>query len=116
MGATHVSLLISMINVLFKQPERPTDRGHGVHTALTAGTTKSVWPEFEHRFGLTIVELYGMTECGCTTLMNPPGAIRVGSVGTPLGFVEADVFDDADRPVPDGVRGELVVRPRVPYT
>jgi crotonobetaine/carnitine-CoA ligase len=116
MGATHVSLLISMINVLFKQPERPTDQGHGVRTALTAGTTKAVWPEFERRFGLTIVELYGMTECGCTTLMNPPGAIRVGSVGTPLGFVEADVVDDEDRPVPDGVRGELVVRPRVPFT
>src|SRR5208282_3187251 len=109
-------LLISMINVLFKQPERPTDRSHRVRTALTAGTTKTVWPEFERRFGLTIIELYGMTECGCTTLMNPPGAIRVGSVGTPLGFVEAQVVDDDDRPVPDGERGELVVRPRAPFT
>jgi len=115
-GATHVSLLIAMINVLFKQPERPTDATHGVHTALTAGTTRQVWPEFERRFGLRIVELYGMTECGCTTLMNPPDAIRVGSVGTPLGFVEAEVVDDQDRPVADGVRGELVVRPRTPYT
>ena len=115
-GATHVSLLISMINVLFKQPERATDRGHGVRVALTAGTTREVWPEFERRFGLTILELYGMTECGCTTLMNPPGAIRVGSVGTPLGFVEAEVVDDFDRPVPDGTRGELIVRPRAPFT
>jgi carnitine-CoA ligase len=116
MGATHVSLLISMINVLFKQPERPTDRQHGVRTALTAGTTREVWPEFERRFGLTVIELYGMTECGCTTLMNPPGAIRVGSIGTPLGFVEADVVDDDDRTVPPGTRGELVVRPRSPFT
>jgi len=114
--ATHVSLLISMINVLFKQPERTTDRGHRVRTALTAGTTKMVWPEFERRFGLTIIELYGMTECGCTTLMNPPGSIRVGSVGTPLSFVEAQVVDDDDRPVQDGARGELVVRPRTPFT
>ena len=114
-GATHVSLLISMINVLFKQPERPTDRTHRVRTALTAGATKAIWPEFERRFGLTIVELYGMTECGCTTLMNPPDRIRVGSVGLPLGFVEAAVVDDDDRPVAPGVRGELVVRPRSPY-
>ena len=116
LGATHVSLLIAMINILFKQPEKPTDRTHRVRTALTAGATKAVWPEFERRFGLTIVELYGMTECGCTTLMNPPGAIRTGSVGTPLGFVEAQVVDDDDRPVGANVRGELVVRPREPFT
>ncbi len=112
--ATHVSLLISMINVLYKQPERPTDRTHPVRTALTAGTTRAIWPEFERRFGVTVVELYGMTECGCTTLMNPPEEIRLGSVGTPLAFVEAEVVDDDDRPVGVGVQGELVVRPRVP--
>ena len=116
MGATHVSLLIAMINVLFKQPAKEIDRQHRVRVALTAGTSRSIWAEFEQRFGLRIIELYGMTECGCTTLMNPPGAIRVGSVGTPLGFVEADVVDDDDRPVAAGVRGELVVRPRAPFT
>jgi carnitine-CoA ligase len=116
MGATHVSLLISMVNVLYKQPARAGDRTHGVRVALTAGATKEVWPEFERRFGLSIIELYGMTECGCTTLMNPPDRVRVGSVGTPLGFVEADVVDDDDRPVPVGERGELVVRPRRPFT
>jgi carnitine-CoA ligase len=115
-GATHISLLISMINVLHKQPPQPSDRAHSVRTALTAGTTRAVWPEFERRFGLSIVELYGMTECGCTTLMNPPDRIRVGSVGTPLGFVDADVVDDDDRPVPPNTRGELVVRPRAPFT
>jgi len=115
-GATHVSLLISMINVLYKQPSRPTDQQHGVRTALTAGTTRAIWPDFERRFGLTIIELYGMTECGCTTLMNPPDRIRIGSIGTPLGFVEADVVDDDDHPVPPNTRGELVVRPRAPFT
>ncbi|HEV2317783.1 MAG TPA: AMP-binding protein [Thermoplasmata archaeon] len=115
-GATHVSLLISMINVLYKQPEKASDRTHRVRVALTAGATKEIWPAFESRFGLSIIELYGMTECGCTTLMNPPDRVRVGSVGTPLGFVEAQVVDEADRPVPDGQRGELVVRPRQPYT
>ncbi len=114
--ATHVSLLISMITILHKQPEKATDRGHTVRTALTAGATKAIWPEFERRFGVDLIELYGMTECGCTTLMNPPDRVRVGSVGTPLGFVEAEVVDDDDRPVPVGTRGELVVRPKAPYT
>lgn len=115
-GATHVSLLISMINVLFKQPAKPTDRTHPVRVALTAGATKATWPEFERRFGLEIIELYGMTECGCTTLMNPPGSVRVGSIGTPLGFVEAKVVGDDGAPAADGQRGELLVRPTAPNT
>ncbi|MGI0151405.1 MAG: AMP-binding protein, partial [Thermoplasmata archaeon] len=98
-GASHVSLLISMINVLYKQPERSSDRSHRVRVALTAGATREIWPRFEQRFGVELIELYGMTECGCTTLMNPPAAVRVGSVGTPLGFVEAQVVDDHDRQV-----------------
>jgi crotonobetaine/carnitine-CoA ligase len=115
-GATHVSLLTSMINVLYKQPEKPTDRTHSVRMALTSGTARELWRDFERRFGVTVLETYGMTECGCTSLMNPPDAIRVGSVGTPLGFVEAQVVDEAERTVPDGTPGELVVRPRVPFS
>jgi len=114
--ATHVSLLTTMVNILFKQPDRASDRTHGVRMALTSGTHQALWPKFEERFALRVLETYGMTECGCTTLMNPPDAIRVGSVGTPLGFVEADVVDDVDRSVGPGVRGELVVRPRRPFT
>lgn len=116
LGATHVSLLISMINILYKQAEKPTDRGHGVKVALTAGTSREVWPKFEDRFGLTIIELYGMTECGCTTLMNVPGKVRVGSIGVPLDFVQAQVVDELDQPVAPGTKGELVVRPTRPYS
>ncbi len=114
--ATHVSLLIAMINILYKQPERPADREHSVQVALTAGASRDIWPKFERRFGLKVIELYGMTECGCTTLMNPPSSVRVGSVGLPLDFVEAMVVDDADQPVPARTKGELVVRPRRPFT
>jgi carnitine-CoA ligase len=115
-GATHVSLLTTMISILYKQPPKPTDRSHGVRIATASGTPASIWKEFETRFGLRIIESYGMTECGCTTLMNPPQAVRVGSVGLPLGFVEAQIVDELDRAVPPGTRGELVVRPREPFT
>lgn len=115
-GATHVALLTSMISVLYKQPPKPTDRTHGVRFALASGTPNDIWSEFEGRFGIHVIESYGMTECGCTTIMNPPGAPRQGSVGTPLAFVEAQIVDDFDRPVPVGMAGELVVRPRQPFT
>jgi carnitine-CoA ligase len=114
--ATHVALLTTMITVLYKQPAKSSDREHQVRIATASGTPLSIWKEFENRFGLRIIESYGMTECGCTTLMNPPGAIRVGSVGLPLSFVEARIVDDNDRPVTAGTPGELVVRPREPFT
>ncbi|MCI4352646.1 MAG: AMP-binding protein [Thermoplasmata archaeon] len=114
--ATHVALLTTMISVLYKQPARPSDRTHAVRIATASGTPVGLWKEFEARFGVRIIESYGMTECGCTTLMNPPNAIRVGSVGLPFGFVEAQVVDEHDRPVPPDTPGELVVRPRVPFT
>jgi carnitine-CoA ligase len=115
-GATHVALLTSMISILFKQEPKPTDRAHGVQYATASGTPAGIWKAFEERFGITLVESYGMTECGCTTIMNPPQAPRLGSVGTPLGFVEAQLVDDFDRPVPTGSPGELIVRPRQPFT
>ncbi len=115
-GATHVSLLTSMISILYKQPPTDRDRTHGVRIATASGTPADLWADFQERFGISIVESYGMTECGCTTIMNPPSAPRVGSVGTPLGFVEAQVVDDWDRPVPPGTPGELLVRPREPFT
>jgi carnitine-CoA ligase len=115
-GATHVSLLTTMISILYKQPAKPTDQTHPVKVATASGTPLPIWRDFEARFGLRIIESYGMTECGCTTLMNPPGAVRLGSVGLPLGFVEARIVDDLDRPVPAGTRGELVVRPSTPFT
>jgi carnitine-CoA ligase len=115
-GATHVALLTSMISILFKQPTKSTDGSYGVRFALASGTPASIWKAFEERFGLTLIESYGMTECGCTTIMNPPERPRKGSVGTPLGFVEAQIVDDLDAPLPTGVSGELVVRPRQPFT
>jgi long-chain acyl-CoA synthetase len=44
--------------------------------------------------GLTVAEVYGQTEdCGVTTL-NPPGAVRVGTVGPAVPGVEVRVADD----------------------
>ena len=115
-GATHVALLTSMISILYKQDPKATDRTHGIRFATASGTPLGIWKAFEERFGVTLIESYGMTECGCTTIMNPPTAPREGSVGTPLDFVEAVVVDEFDRPVPTGTTGELVVRPRQPFT
>ena len=59
--------------------------------------------EFFHAIGIPLGELWGMSEtCGCGTV-NPPGAIKIGTVGPPAPGVEVKLAAD----------GELLVRSEV---
>jgi long-chain acyl-CoA synthetase len=52
---------------------------------------------FEERFGLTVLEGYGMTECGGTATMSHAGRPRKpGSVGTPACGGEIRIADDGE--------------------
>lgn len=57
------------------------------------------------------METYGTTEGG--SIWNMPGG-KVGSMGKPPYFNEARIVDDADRDLPPGEIGELLLRPRDP--
>jgi len=65
----------------------------------------------EQRFGVPVLEAYGMTEASHQMSSNPlPPAPRLpGSVGRGTG-VEIDVFDEAGAPLATGAAGEVVIR------
>ena len=65
---------------------------------------------FERRTGHTILERYGMTECGmlCSNPLN--GNRRPGTVGPPLADVEARIADEQGSILTDGEIGVLEVR------
>ena len=68
---------------------------------------------FERRFGVVILEGYGMSETAATTTFNPSAdERRVYSIGKPIWGVEVEVRDDAGHVLPPGREqvGELVVR------
>ena len=66
--------------------------------------------DFEERFGCLVVEGYGLSESTCRATFNPPdGRRRPGSCGVPIGN-EMKVFDEEEREVPAGARGEIVLR------
>ncbi|MFF5989415.1 class I adenylate-forming enzyme family protein [Prauserella flavalba] len=46
----------------------------------------------ESAFGVPLVLSYGLSEATCTSTMNPPGARRVGSVGTVLNGQSVGIF------------------------
>ncbi len=61
--------------------------------------------EFFHAIGLPLAELWGMSEtCGAGTV-NPPGNIRIGTVGPPGPNVEITLADDGEVLV----RGDIVM-------
>ena len=52
--------------------------------------------EFFHAIGIPIGELWGMSEtCGASTV-NPPGKIKLGTVGPPVPGVEIKLADDGE--------------------
>jgi crotonobetaine/carnitine-CoA ligase len=106
--AVAFNALGGMISILLKQPPRPDDRDHPVRTVLSAGCPPDRWREFEERFGVKIIEWFGMVDAP-GILLNTEG--KVGSMGkSGISGVEFRVVDDDDNPLPPGQIGELVFR------
>ncbi len=107
-GATHIHFLGGILQILLKQPPGPLDRAHGARIAWGGGCPVDIWRPFEERFGMQVRECYGMTEASSFTTFNDLGV--VGSVGRPGPWLGVALLDEAGRPVPQGARGEIVVR------
>jgi long-chain acyl-CoA synthetase len=66
---------------------------------------------FEKRFGVPVLEGFGLSETSPVASFNMVGRPRkAGSIGYPAWGVEMAIVDDQDRPLPDGERGEIVIR------
>jgi len=62
--------------------------------------------EFFHAIGVPVGELWGMSEtCGAATV-NPPGKVKLGTVGPPLPGVEIRLADDGEVEI----KGDLIMR------
>ena len=65
---------------------------------------------FEERFGLTIVEGYGLSETTCASTINPLDGVRKpGTVGLPLPGQQVGVIDPEGTTLPAGEVGEVVI-------
>ncbi len=81
--------------------------------SCSAALSPALMALMEQRFGVPVLEAYGMTEASHQMSSNPlPPAPRfAGSVGPGTG-VEIAIFDDAGTALPAGAAGEVVIRGR----
>jgi acyl-CoA synthetase (AMP-forming)/AMP-acid ligase II len=66
---------------------------------------------FEGKFGVAILEGYGLTEGTCTSTLNPfHGPRKIGSIGLPVRLQDVEIRDEHGRVAPAGVPGDVCVR------
>ena len=115
-NCNYVHYLGALAQILYRQEEKPDDADNPAEIMFGGGMTKDLWEKFEKRFGVTILEGYAVTECGCSTLYHPIGCKKVGTIGTPTKNVRVEVVNENDEILPPNTQGELVIRPQTPFS
>lgn len=113
-GATVTNLLGSMLALLAKTEPKPSDSATPLRYIVAAPVPEDLHVQLEQRYGVRIVEGYGLTETGTMACMNPPDDRRPGTIGLPLEHTELRIVDESGREVGRGRSGEMLVRSRVP--
>ncbi|MCY1263845.1 Long-chain-fatty-acid--CoA ligase [compost metagenome] len=94
--------------------ETPSLRFDSLRVCLSAGAIlpAAVNEQFERRFGVPLLDGYGITETSTMVTMNWNSGTRVmGSCGLPIPGVETRIVDPVDgKDVDVGKEGELIVR------
>lgn len=112
-GATWYSAVPTIHQVLLSRARDEGAPAHGLRFARSCSSAlpEAVWSKVEERFGIPLVEAYGMTEAAHQMASNPlpPGERRPRTVGRPTG-VEVAVLDDDWQIVDSGQPGEVGIR------
>jgi crotonobetaine/carnitine-CoA ligase len=114
--ATQVNVIGSMLLMLWKQPPAPRDREHEVRVLYSAPAPREVCRRFEERFGVAVIEGFGMSECTFGLIQALDGPRAPGGMGRPRELPERGILnevrivDDAGRDCPPGAPGEVILR------
>jgi crotonobetaine/carnitine-CoA ligase len=113
--ATVFLALGAMGNILHKAPPCKEDADNNVRLAMVVPPPEDL-EGFEKRFGLRVVyETFGMTE-GIVTTPAIAEPRRPGCCGRPDEKTEVRIVDQDDLPLGPRQTGEIIIRPREPYT
>ncbi|AWH90928.1 class I adenylate-forming enzyme family protein [Dietzia lutea] len=110
---TYFSAVPAIYAMLVSQADDVTVDTSSLRFAISgaAPISKELLRHAEQRFGLTILEGYGLTEGTCVSTLSPlDGPHKLGSVGKALAGQEVGVVSEGGSLLPPGSVGEVVVR------
>ncbi|MCH9673726.1 MAG: AMP-binding protein, partial [Gammaproteobacteria bacterium] len=117
-GVTFTTTLGVMSEFIMRQPPIPDERDNQLRAVLAIPLTEDIITQYRERFGVnTVIEAFGMTECGMPLWQPYDEPPRIGSCGKVWEeFYDVKVVDpQTDEEMPAGEIGEIVVRPKAPY-
>jgi len=116
-GATATNALGVMPEFIFRQPPDPRDRSHRLTRVMAVPIAEEWGAAFEQRYGVRLVQGFGMTEINMVAYSDPADPVIAGCAGRVLDeHFEVIVADPAtDEALPAGEVGEILVRPRSPF-
>lgn len=109
-GATVAHSVFSLPPMLMSVPEHPLDRDHRLRCMFNARYDAA----FEQRFGVRLIEGYGLTEAGNAIFSRLEEPVRPGSCGRVSDEWEVRIADPSGQTVTAGDVGEILIRPREP--
>ena len=103
----------TMLHALAQQDITGRDLS-ALRVAVSGGASlpEDIMRTFEGKYGIEVLEGYGMSETASSCSFNRPGDRRVLSIGKPMWGVTMRVGDTLDRPLPPGREnvGEILIR------
>lgn len=110
--ATQTSLVAMLLRTILAQPAAETDRAHRLRRVVFAiNVAEAERQEFEQRFGVELVNAYGLSEAMTAVTFSPVhGPRRWPSVGLPAMERVVRIVDERGEEVPVGSVGEITVK------
>ncbi|MCX6460022.1 MAG: AMP-binding protein [Actinobacteria bacterium] len=107
-----------LVEMLHQQPVRPDDAENPITRIMASPFPAGIALEFQERFGIRGIETWGMTEVTIPIWQPFDEPLRIGSCGRVREeHFELRIVDpDTDEEVAPGSTGEMVLRPRRPFT
>jgi len=112
---TEFNYIGGIVPILYKADPRPGDADNSLRIMFGAGAPEEIFEPFQKRFGVTLVEGYGMTEIGIP-LVNTLKDNKPGTCGRIYPGYSLKVVDDNGFEVGPDTPGELMIRPSKPYS